>query len=205
MRKFLLHFVILPFAACACGQDPNSPLYRAGCVSRPAESGRMEPFGPAGRKPVIFGTPYFAPALKFRVANGNGQPPQRARIMLKYSWHWLEYPYPEHPFGVISDAWDVVECPVADSGFAYVPEFEVRTRGWYAGIFLRPILPPWRKKLPEFYEIEIDVLGPCEKRLRLDRQQLDDYRTHPTTIEVVCRKGRKQGADPKGTSLPATN
>ena len=175
-------------AVPAWGADNRSALHQAGCVLRPAEDWPVVQSGAAGRKPVVFGTAYTAPALTFRIVDTKGQPPQGARITLKYIWHWLEYPYPEHPFGVISDDWDVVECPVAQDAVTYVPEFVVKARGWYSGAFLRSVLPPWKKKMPEFYQVEIVVLGSCGRGHVLDRQQLEEYRTNPKAVELVCRQ-----------------
>lgn len=157
------------------------------CTFQPAEEWKGVQVGAFGRKPVIFGEAYNVPALRFRIFDAEHKPPREGRIFLKYIWHWLRYPYPDHRFGAIEDAWDTLECPVSSDGTVVVPGFVVNTRGWYSGRFIRSWLPPWKKFIPRFYEIEIDVEGACGTGGGLTREAVERYRANPVVMNVVCR------------------
>jgi hypothetical protein len=51
-------------------------------------------------------------------------------IRIWYTWKWLEYPYPEHPFGAWSDAEDIVDCNTGGATSATIPSYTVHPKGW---------------------------------------------------------------------------
>lgn len=154
-RTLVTSVVFVAAANFAPGQDPvsspgaqnNGPV-RPGC-SAPAT------------KPALYGRPYAVPALPLRVVTAStGEPLAGATVRARYTWKWLEYPYPEHPEGSWNDACDVVEWPVDRGGLSVLPEYEVNPRGWN----LPPpksIFTAFRHPEPYFDGIEFEVSKPA--------------------------------------------
>lgn len=109
------------------------------------------------RRPAsIFGDRVSVPAFTVRVVElGTGRDIPLDSILVRYTWTWLEHPYPEHPWGALVEASDIVECkPAPSTSLLDVPAYEVRPRGWYSG---RYVWWPWPKR-PTFRHLEITVL-----------------------------------------------
>jgi len=111
------------------------------CRTIPAEkNGLMGPIGNMAEYPgpaVIFSDPVFVPAFRLRfVDEKSSQSVVPTEIQFNYSWKWLEYPYPEHSWGVWSNASDLVECTELGTEIL-IPEFVVQPRGWYDGKYAK--------------------------------------------------------------------
>ena len=135
-------------------------------------------------EPVIFGKPYIAPKLKLRVVDENtNQPLIGIEITVLYVWEWLEYPYPERPFGVWSEEKYSSLCVTNKEGIVEVDEFKVLPQGWYKGIH-----SIGRK--PRFTHMEVSMaLTKCFtseslKRGELDKNKRSDNRE--ITLKTSC-------------------
>ncbi len=108
--------------------------------------------GPQDQPPVIFGDRQLVPAMRVRLdlSDARSAVPDRT-VTVNDGWRWLEYPYPEHSWGVWSDAADQTKCTLDRDGWIQVPPHEVRPRGWYDGKYTRF---PWPHR-PSFTGIEI--------------------------------------------------
>jgi hypothetical protein len=109
-----------------------APCLNAGCqpMVRAEDNGLLgrdgKPPGPA----VISARLVQVPELKFRFVEAKNQAVQPKEIQVTYSWRWLEYPYPEHAWGALSDGYDFVKCTVEPNESAVVvPEYTVTARG----------------------------------------------------------------------------
>jgi hypothetical protein len=111
-------------------------------------------YGKEGEPPgaaKIFGAQVVVPSFQVKfVEEETGRDIIPEKVAVSYSWRWLEYPYPEHPWGVWSSASDGFDCVASESG-VHVVEFKVRPRGWYDGKYTRF---PWSKR-PSFTGISI--------------------------------------------------
>jgi len=117
-------------------------------------NGLMGPIGNMAEHPgpaVIFSDPVVVPSFRIHfIDEKSAKPVVPLEITISYGWKWLEYPYPEHPWGAWSEASDIVEC-FEPSTEILVPEFVVKPRGWYDGKYARF---PFSKK-PAFTDIVI--------------------------------------------------
>jgi hypothetical protein len=101
--------------------------------------------------PAVVGEKVLVPKLRLTVLSSKTSHSQPGKqVILRYTWNWFEYPYPEHPLGVWSDAYDVLSCKTDNDGSVIVPSRSVLPRGWYAG---------WRSfgRKPSFKYIELSV------------------------------------------------
>jgi hypothetical protein len=132
---------------------------------------------------VIFGKNYEVPELHLRfIDQSTGKPISPKYVNVHYVWLWLEYPYPEHPWGAWSDAEDWVRCTTGESETT-VPAFTVKPRGWYAGKYAK--FPSERK--PKFDRIEIVMeLEKCAPRLVIKSSELSRYRNATAVVKLSC-------------------
>jgi hypothetical protein len=140
------------------------------------------PLGGKQSDPVIFGKPYGVPDLHLQFEeDGNVMRP--SKIAVYYIWNWLEYPYPDHPFGVWSSAHDWFNCNVGENGKLTVPSFTVKPRGWYKGFY---IYFPWPKK-PHFDHVELTLhVEGCAPKLQIDAEDLKRYTGARAIVKVSC-------------------
>lgn len=122
----------------------SSPVSGCGNVIRNFNS-------PQKGDPVITGAAFTIPSLKLRVTDSKtGKPVSRKEVVVRYVWRWFEYPYPDHAFGVWSDAYDLIECSTDDDGYFLLPEYKLVPRGWYQGQYLLG-------RKPKFKDLELSV------------------------------------------------
>jgi hypothetical protein len=96
--------------------------------------------------PVIFGEPYIVPAIELRVTDDStGKPQAGKQVIIHYQWLWWEYPYPERPLGVWSEASELTQCVTDEDGKIILPEHKVEPRGWYNGEMLKGRKPKFDK------------------------------------------------------------
>src|SRR5215213_7463478 len=87
-------------------------------------------------EPVIFGKPFLVPKMKIRLLDKHtNKPLARIEVTVRYVWEWLEYPYPEHPFGAWSEESYSASCVTSGDGSIEIAEFNVVPHGWYKGKF----------------------------------------------------------------------
>jgi hypothetical protein len=129
--------------------------------------------------PVIYGEPFFVPALCLRVTEvKSGMPQVNKEVIIRYTWRWFEYPYPEHLGGVWSDAYDIVWCTTGSDGTVLVPDYHLAPRGWYNGRLSRG-------RRPSFKELELSVEN---YHLWLSTKQLAQLRTPKKNTAVVASR-----------------
>ena len=111
-------------------------------------------------KPVIFGAAYEVPALVWRFLS----PTAPESVEARYQWVWIQYPYPEHPFGAWESGEETLACSEPKLEIV-VPSHTVRPRGWYSGTHTSL---PWKK--PKFDQVEFVITWDrnCQQRLMLD-------------------------------------
>src|SRR5262249_8201524 len=100
-----------------------------------------------------------------------GEPIAGRMVGVRYIWLWLEYPYPEHPSGAWSEAYEFIECVSGNDGKVEVPEHEVVPRGWYKGKYSA-------SHEPRFNHLEVQVL--LEKHIqsfRFQRSEIERIRS----------------------------
>lgn len=127
---------------------------------------------------TIWGEPRQIPAIRIRLIDGTTELPLHYRsITISYAWQWLEYAYPEHPFGAWSNSADRITCDLDSNGWIEVPSQLVEPRGWYDGKYTRF---PWLRK-PSFTNIGIVAVtsdglfaNATIARRDLDRVTVDD-------------------------------
>ncbi len=133
--------LILAAATLSFGQDSPLPSLEAGC-------GVLEKdfvFGHPQTPPVIFGKSFSVPNVRIQALDANTRKPLVGNeIIVRYVWRWFQYPYPEHPLGVWSDAYDLVRCVIDKDGVVVGPEHEVVPSGWYKGKYLLGRKPSFR-------------------------------------------------------------
>ena len=87
-------------------------------------------------KPIIFGKAYDVPRLRLRLLDENtNKPLAGVPLTVRYQWEWLEYPYPEHPFGAWSGESYLAECVTDGGGLVEVEKYRVVPHGWYKGFY----------------------------------------------------------------------
>lgn len=126
-------------------------------TSRPEEHGvfgRGKPLGPA----KLFSDPVIIPAFQLRFIDGKTKKDVTpSKIRFEYGMRWLEYPYPEHSWGVWTYVRDVVEC-IEPGTETLIPKFIVQPRGWYDGKYVKF---PFTGKRPSFTGIVIAIEVGC--------------------------------------------
>lgn len=144
---------------------------------------------------VIFGRKYDVPELHLRyVDKATGKPISPKHVNVHYYWEWLEYPYPEHPWGAWSDAEDWIRCTTEGESEITIPAFTVKPRGWYAGKYTRF---PSEKK-PRFDRIEIVIeLENCAPRLMVKSNELSRYRNATALVKLSCGEPEEVTFEPR--------
>jgi len=135
-------------------------------------------------EPVIFGKPYVAPRLSLRVVGEeDGRPLPGIKLAVRYVWEWLEYPYPERPFGVWSEGSYSSPCVTGEDGSAAAAEFRVVPRGWYKGAHAAG-------RRPRFVRVDVTLVLPkCLTSRSYGRRELDRCRRRgdcELTLKVSC-------------------
>lgn len=186
MRRVVVILISLLLAA---GQSYGQAAARA---SKPRGAcGAVEAAHNLPRKaPVVYGKPYIVPKFRLRVVDERtGEPVAGREVIVRYSWRWFEYPYPEHPLGVWSDAYELVRCRSDKGGVVEMSEFRVEPRGWYKGRLLMG-------RKPEFTDLDVSVH--LEKHIthaRITKGQLERYKkskadTIPLRVSLTSTPSR---------------
>ena len=157
-----------------------------GAVNSCQVSLRAEDYDDSGPA-KIFGETVEIPAFHLRFINGNTKKEiAPSKISVVYHWKWLEYPYPEHSWGVWSDAGDRFEC-VEPGTEILIPEYEVHPRGWYDGKYAKF---PFVWKGPAFTGIGVSMSGVgCSTIpwIRLSPKEVSRLKkSNSVIIEVNC-------------------
>lgn len=99
------------------------------------ENGLLSRNGSTRGSAVIFGEAVTVPELRLRFVDAKtGTSIAPRQVIVTYPWKWLEYPYPEHPWGAWSDAYDFLKCaPRENAGEVDIPEFKLVPRGGTRG------------------------------------------------------------------------
>jgi hypothetical protein len=157
---------VLSTAVFASGQEPpgaSKPRAACGVV----EKG----YGQSQRPPVVYGKPYNVPKLRLRITDERtGAAFGGREVFVRYVWRWFEYPYPERPFGVWSEAYDLLKCVSDSRGFVEMSEFKVVPGGWYKGKMLLG-------RKPEFTHLDVSVHFETHiTHVRITRGELERHR-----------------------------
>ena len=162
----VIQVLVLALAVSALGQRPAPTTnLRPDCGVVEEGNGRPQ------KTPVIYGQPYIVPKFRLRVTDERtGVPVAEREVIVRYIWRWFEYPYPERPLGVWSDAYDLVRCMTDRHGVAEMSEFKVVPSGWYKGKMLIG-------RKPEFTHLDVSVhLEKHITHVRITKRELERYR-----------------------------
>ena len=142
------------------------------------------------KAPVVYGKPYVVPKFRLLVTDEvTGAPIAEREVIVRYVWRWFEYPYPERPLGVWSEAYDLVRCTTNNHGEVEMSEFKVGPIGWYEGGMLMG-------RKPEFTHLDVSVhLEKHITHVRLTKNDLERYRrgkadTIPIRVSLISRLPR---------------
>jgi len=153
-------------------------------VVKAEENGLLNRSGKRGSA-VIFAQPTSVPQLRLRFVDaktGLGVRPKK--VTVTYPWKWLEYPYPEHPWGAWSDAYDFLTCSVRENEEdLLIPAYQVTPRGWYKGKYTDF---PWSRK-PKFdgIGITIEETG-CTSGFGIKKADLSRYENAVAIVRLSC-------------------
>lgn len=118
-------------------------------------------------QPLIHGKPFLVPKLRLRITEiATGKRAANQEVIIRYVWRWLQYPYEDHPLGVWSNSYDLIQCFTDPEGELVVPEYNVVPHGWYKG----PVLVG---RIPEFKELEVSVEY---HHVWMTRKQIESFR-----------------------------
>lgn len=141
------------------------------------------------KPPVIFGKDYHVPALHLRFVDAKtGKPIVPKVVNVQYFWEWLEYPYPEHGWGVWSEVEDWIKCTTGGDNDVIVPARTVKPVGWYNGKYTKFPFTLFGSTLPHFDHLEIVVVlkkGGWQDALIVKKKQLDQYKGTVATVTFV--------------------
>jgi len=145
-----------------------------------ALSSNGKPRGPA----VLFGDAVTVPVFRLRFVDAKtGRLLKPTKVTIGYGWKWLEYPYPEHLWGALSEASDVVSCGEITGDEIEVPAFDVKPRGWYNGKYARF---PFSKG-PSFTGLGITATLPdCTPRVSIPPKAARDLQGKVAVVRVAC-------------------
>ena len=135
----------------------------------------------------LFADPIAITAFHLRFIDGKTKKEiTPSKINITYHWKWLEYPYPEHSWGVWSTASDRVECVELGTEIA-VPEYVVQPRGWYDGKYTKF---PFTWKGPSFTGIDISMYDVgCSRNTWITLSPKEVFKlnkNNSVTIEINC-------------------
>jgi hypothetical protein len=152
---------------------------------KPVYPGQIDTSG----KPVIFGKVFHAPELHMRFVRAErDEPIVPDEVDIRYFWEWFEYPYPEHDWGVWSEAEDWVKCTSGGDDQLVVPARDVKPAGWYDGKYTKFPYTLTGNKNPRFSHVVVDVVfGNCRPRFEIPARELDRYRDVIATLKLPCQ------------------
>lgn len=192
MKKQILTGCVLTITGCLWGQalafgqgfshGECSLEFRGVLFPGPSPYG-----GPDTRAvPVIFGEEFQVPELHMRFLDADsGKPLVPDVVSVRYLWLWMEYPYPEHPWGAWSDAQDRVKCTTGGGDELVVPEHTVRPHGWYDGKYTKFPYTLTGSKHPKFDRLEIVIeSAKGAQRLIVKRRELPRYRGTTVVLKL---------------------
>jgi hypothetical protein len=173
----MAHAAVLSVLVCASGRQRPSGAEKPHSACGVIEKGYGQPQSP----PVVQGKAYTVP--KFRLLfedERTGAPIDEREVYVRYVWRWFEYPYQEHPFGVWSDAFDLVKCVTDKRGVVEMSEFKVTPGGWYKGKWLLG-------RKPEFTHLDVSVHFETHiTHVRITKGELEKYRK--SKADAITRK-----------------
>ncbi len=130
-------------------------------------------------QPVIWGAPYIVPTTTLKVVDETGRAVAGRQVIIHYEWLWLEYPYPEYPFGAWSDASELIRCITDADGSILLPKHKIEPRGWYNGKFAA-------ERKPTFKGISIQVfVGDHIIASEYPRKELDKLQQQDKPLIVL--------------------
>ena len=171
LRVIMMKFAVLSVFVCASGQQQPSGVTKPQAACGVVEEG----YGRPQRPPVVHGKTYTVPKFRLLITDvKTGVPVVEREVFVRYVWRWFEYPYSEHPFGVWSEAFDLVKCATDKQGFVEMPEIKVVPGGWYKGKMLLG-------RKPEFTHLDVSVHFETHiTHVRITKAELERYRKSKT-------------------------
>lgn len=180
LRGSCIIILVLAAIVVSFGQRAPLPSSKAGC-------GVLETdfiFGHPRTPPVIFGKPFIVPGVRIQAVDAKTREPLVGNeIIVRYAWRWFQYPYPEHPLGSWSDAYDLVRCVTDKDGMIVVREHEVVPGGWYKGKYLLG-------RKPDFRHLDISVgTKKSIQHFEVSRNELEQMRrSHKSDVILVVSR-----------------
>ena len=162
----MIAFLIVTLAVRPLSAQASTPVGPQGACGE-----REQGYGRSKNPPVISGEPYTVPKLRLQIIDAQtGVQIGEREVIVRYVWRWFEYPYPERPLGVWSDAYDLVRCTAGKDGLVPLSEFKVIPDGWYNGKMLMG-------RKPEFTHLDVSVhLEKQITHIRVTKDELERYR-----------------------------
>ncbi len=161
-RVIVTPILLLTISGVVLGQQTTTSPHTCGEV--------QVGYGTPQKSPMIYGQPYTVPKFRLRITDKRtGVPIVEREVIVRYVWRWFEYPYPEHPRGVWSDAYQSISCTTDKNGDLELPEFKVVPSGWYTG-------PRLKGRKPEFRHLDVSVH--LEKHITHVRITKDELELH---------------------------
>ena len=162
----MIAFLIVTLAVRPLSAQTSTPVGPQGACGE-----REQGYGRSKNPPVISGEPYTVPKLRLQIIDAQtGVQIGEREVIVRYVWRWFEYPYPERPLGVWSDAYDLVRCTAGKDGLVPLSEFKVIPGGWYNGKMLMG-------RKPEFTHLDVSVhLEKQITHIRVTKDELERYR-----------------------------
>ena len=144
--KFVCLTLVLfvgPFLGTLCAQE-RLPIKAACLLDIP--NGVSAPEG----KPVLFGSEFKVPHLRFRFRNVESIENSLKVIRIFYIWEWWRFPSRRSNRGNWDEAGDIVECTNVNAMEITIPSYSVAPKGWYWGEYANS-----RKNTPRFHHLEV--------------------------------------------------
>lgn len=171
LQLIMVQAAVLSALVCASGRQQPPGVTRPQSACGVIEKG----YGQPQRPPVVRGKAYTVPKFRLLITDvRTGAPVAEREVYVRYVWRWFEYPYQEHPFGVWSEAFDLVKCATGKQGVVGMSEFEVTPGGWYKGKWLLG-------RKPEFTHLDVSVHFETHiTHVRITKAELERYRKSKT-------------------------
>ncbi len=129
-------------------------------------------------EPVIEGVSFTVPAMTWRFISEKAP----ELVTPRFQWEWVEFPYPDRPFGAWNVGEEVFEC-AAPSLEMTVPSHTIKPRGWYKGKYTS--LPGQK---PRFYQVEFKITWErdCSQTIFLSPKQLKKFQDNFAVLKRGC-------------------
>jgi hypothetical protein len=141
-----LFVALMALEVCGLAQDTSSiAKVEKGCGSI-----KLNPLSRTD-KPLVWGEPYTVPAIELKVVDDDtGQTLADKKVVVHYSWRWVEFPESSNPESAWSRGGEIVQCVTDEKGAILLPSHKVEPRGWYDGNLLKG-------RKPNFHGMSVEV------------------------------------------------